>query len=157
MTGDLWIGDVGQNRYEGLHVLRPAQQKGANLGWSMFEGTSCCQTQDDRCGVQNPGPCDPAAVIMPQDVRTQNDGWESIIAGQTYRGTCYPDIVGWHFYTDYSKGGLYRARLNEDDTLEIVQVEGSFPGSPASLHEDARGELYETTVGGEVFHIEAGP
>ena len=159
-TGDLWIGDVGQNQFEELTVLRPAQQKGANLGWSIFEGNSCCQTQGDRCGQSGTqAACDPqpANLIFPQDVRNQSDGWASIITGQTYRGTCYPDIVGWHYYTDFEKGGLVRARLKSDNTLEIEQVPGSFPGSPASLHEDARGELYETTTGGDVYHLEAGP
>ena len=121
-TGDLWIGDVGQNQFEELTVLRPAQQKGANLGWSIFEGNSCCQTQGDRCsqsGTQAACDPQPANLIFPQDVRNQSDGWASIITGQTYRGTCYPDIVGWHYYTDFEKGGIVRARLKSDNTLEI--------------------------------------
>jgi len=36
-------------------------------------------------------------------------------------------------------------------------VTGSFPANPASIHEDARGELYVTTTAGTIFHIEAGP
>jgi len=157
-TGDLWIGDVGQGVIEEMTVLRPAQQKGANLGWSMFEGNGCCMTQGDRCSqVGTQLACDTTGMIAPQDSRTHGDGWISIIAGQTYRGTCYPDIVGWHFYTDYGKGGLVKARLNTDNTLEIVNLTGSFPGSPASLHEDARGELFMTTTSGDVYHLEAGP
>ena len=158
MTGDLWIGDVGQGQIEELTVLRPAQQKGANLGWSIYEGNGCCMTQGDRCsqnGAQTP--CAPDGMIFPQDSRTHADGWISIIAGQTYRGTCYPDLVGWHFYTDYGKGALVKARLKSDDTLEIVDVPGSFPGQMASIHEDARGELYITTTAGGVYHLEAGP
>jgi glucose/arabinose dehydrogenase len=158
MTGDLWIGDVGQGQIEELTVLRPAQQKGANLGWSIYEGEGCCMTQGDRCAQGSPQTaCAPDGMIFPQDSRTHADGWISIIAGQTYRGTCYPDIVGWHFYTDYGKGGLVKARLNADDTLEIVNLTGSFPANPASLHEDARGELYMTTTAGDVYHLEAGP
>ncbi|MDQ3366600.1 MAG: PQQ-dependent sugar dehydrogenase [Myxococcota bacterium] len=157
-TGDLWIGDVGQGQIEELTVLRPAQQRGANLGWSMYEGEGCCATQADRCsqsGTQYP--CDPNGKVFPQDSRTHDDGWISIIAGQTYRGSCYPDLVGWHFYTDYGKGGLVKARLQADDTLEIVDLPGSFPGSPSSLHEDARGEIYETDTNGNVWHLEAAP
>ena len=83
--------------------------------------------------------------------------WTSVIGGETYRGTCYPDIVGWHFYTDYGAGGLYRARLQSNGMLEKVTVSGSFPGSVSSIHADARGELYMTTTGGYVHHLEAGP
>jgi len=157
-TGDLWIGDVGQGVIEEMTVLRPAQQKGANLGWSIYEGEGCCLTQGDKCsqsGTQ--AACEPAGLVFPQDSRTHGDGWISIITGQTYRGTCYPDLVGWHFYTDYGKGGLVKARLQADNTLEIVNLTGSFPGSPASLHEDARGELYETTTSGDVYHLEVTP
>jgi len=157
-TGDLWIGDVGQGQIEEMTVLRPAQQKGANLGWSIFEGNGCCLTQGDKCtqsGTQ--APCDMTNLIFPQDSRTHGDGWISIITGQTYRGTCYPDIVGWHFYSDYGKGGLVKARLKADNTLEIVNLTGAFPANPASLHEDARGELFMTTTAGDVWHLEAGP
>src|SRR5205085_6690571 len=95
MTGDLWIGDVGQGQIEEMTVLRPAKQAGANLGWSIFEGMGCCMTQGDRCtqtGAQQP--CNAANLVFPQDSRTHDDGWISIITGQTYRGTCYRDIAG---------------------------------------------------------------
>ena len=61
-----------------------------NLGWSMYEGAQCYAQ-----------PCDPAGKTMPQFEKSHRDGWCSIIAGQTYRGTCYPDIVGTHYLTDY--------------------------------------------------------
>jgi hypothetical protein len=48
-TGDLWIGDVGEAQVEEVDVLLAGSQRGANLGWSAFEGTSCCMTQPDHC------------------------------------------------------------------------------------------------------------
>ncbi|MDX2088490.1 MAG: PQQ-dependent sugar dehydrogenase [Kofleriaceae bacterium] len=160
MTNDLWIGDVGQGRIEEMTVLRPAQQKGANLGWSIYEGMGCCDTQDDNCsqgGTQ--APCDPANLIFPQDSRTHGDGWISIIAGQTYRGTCYPDLTGWHFYTDHASAnaGLVKARLRSDNTLEIVDLPVTMPNGTASIHADARGELYLTTIDGGVYEIGVEP
>jgi len=157
-TGDLWIGDVGQKMYEELDVLRPGQQAGANLGWSAYEGDACCATQADKCeqsGTQYP--CEPAGLVFPQDVRTHADGWFSIITGQTYRGSCYPDLVGWHPYTDYAARDLVRARLKPDDSLEIVNLPTTIPAYPTSLHADARGELYLTTEGGGVYHLEVTP
>ena len=145
-TGDMWIADVGQGAVEELTVLRPAQQSGADLGWSMYEGRACYRP-----------PCTPGAQVFPQDERLHSDGWESITGGQVYRGTCYPDLAGWYFYGDYGKGAYARARLREDDTLEIVDLQGAFPGNPASIHEDSRGELYVTTTAGTIFHIEAAP
>jgi glucose/arabinose dehydrogenase len=157
-TGDLWIGDVGQNATEELDVVAAGQQRGANLGWSVYEGQACCMTQGDHCqqrGAQQP--CSPGNLVFGLDHRTHASGWTAIIGGQVYRGSCYPDLVGWYFYTDNGHGGLARARLRADRTLEIVDLPGSFPRSPASIHADARGELYETDTAGNVYHLEAGP
>lgn len=144
-TGDMWIGDVGAATIEELTVLTPEQQRGANLGWSMYEGS--------RCFV---APCDPSGKVFPQDERERSStGWTAIVAGQVYRGTCYPDLVGWHFYSDNGAGGLVKARRRADGSLEIVNLTGDFPRRPASIHADARGELFLTDVSGFVHRIEA--
>lgn len=157
-TGDLWIGDVGEARVEEVDVLPAGSQRGANLGWSAFEGTSCCMTQPDQCRQQAPQqPCDPAGKTFALDQRDHADGWRAIVGGQVYRGTCYPDLAGWYFYTDNARGGLSSARLTAPGALEVVDLPGAFPASPSSLHADARGELYETDTAGNVYHLEAGP
>jgi len=146
-TGDMWIADVGQGAIEELTVLRPAQQKGANLGWSTHEGSACFRQ-----------PCNnPASFVFPQDERTHADGWVSITGGQVYRGTCFPDLDGTYFYTDFGKGGLATAKLNADDTLTVTDLVGSFPGKGASIHEDSRGEIYETDTNGNVFQLQVTP
>jgi glucose/arabinose dehydrogenase len=146
-TGDLWIGDVGQSNVEELTVLPAGAQAGRNLGWSMYEGSRCFRA-----------PCDPAGMTFPQDERVRGTtGWLSIITGQTYRGSCYPDLVGWHIYTDYDRRQLVKARITSGTTLEIVDLPGLAPGNPASIHADSRGELYLTNTAGFVYHVEAGP
>jgi glucose/arabinose dehydrogenase len=151
-TGDLYIGDVGQEKYEELTVLAPSQQKGANLGWSIWE-------------ADQPYPSgSPSATgfTMPQFIRTQpgvgpSDGWESIIGGQVYRGTCFPDIVGDHYFTDYAKNELMVGHYM-GGSYSATKVPVTMPSSqPASIHADARGELFLTTLGGGVYQIEAGP
>jgi glucose/arabinose dehydrogenase len=145
-NGDMWIADVGQGAIEELTVLHPAQQKGANLGWNTYEGSACFRAP---CG---------SGTIFPQDERTHGgDGWASITGGQVYRGSCFPDIVGTYFYTDYVKGGLATAVLNPDDTLTVRDLPGSFPGKGASIHEDSRGELYETDTNGNIFQLQVVP
>ena len=160
-TGDLWIGDVGQGVTEEMTVLKAGEQAGKNLGWSVYEGMACCDTQGDNCtqtGTQYP--CDTAGKIFPQDIRSHGAGWISIITGQTYRGTCFPDLVGWHIYTDYGSRDLVKARLN-NGTFEKVDLTINAPAFPASLHADARGELYLTTApengNGQVYRLEAKP
>ena len=157
-TGDMWIGDVGQAQIEEVDVLKAGKQLGKNLGWSTYEGTGCCMMQQDHCaqtGTQQA--CNAAGIVMPLDSRTHAKGWTALIGGQVYRGSCYTDMVGWYFYTDNGRGGLSKARLKPDDTLEIVDLPGTFPRSPASIHADSHGELWETDTSGGIYRIEAGP
>lgn len=159
-NGDIWIGDVGQGVTEEIDVLTPQEQKGANLGWSVYEGTACCKTQGDKCtqsGTQ--ADCNATGIVMPKDSRTHSAGWLAIIGGQVYRGSCYPGMEGWYFYSDNSRGRLVRAKLQTDGTLMTEELVGTFPGSPASIHADSRGELYLTTstTPGRIYHLEANP
>ena len=140
-TGDMWLADVGQGNIEEITVVRPAQQKGANLGWSQFEASACFST-----------PCT-VAQIAPQIERTHGMGWTSITGGQVYRGGCFPDLVGTYFFTDYDdRGRLSTARL-DGDTVTATDLPGTFPPNGSSIHEDGAGELYETDTAGNVFQL----
>src|SRR5262249_53729307 len=97
-TGDMWIADVGQATIEELDVLPAGHQAGVNLGWSMYEGANCFKP-----------PCDPTGKTFPQHVRTHDSGWNAIIGGRVYRGSCYPDLVGWYFFTDNGHATLAKA------------------------------------------------
>ena len=94
---------------------------------------------------------------MPQYEETHADGWCSVIGGQVYRGTCYPDMVGWHVYTDYAGNKLHKARLQATGDLEIVDMSATIPTGTASIHADARGELYLSNTSGWVYHLEVSP
>jgi len=156
-TGDLWIGDVGQGAIEEVDVVKAGELAGKNFGWDMFEGSTCFAGRTPNV------PCVTAGKTFPVDEKVHGapDQWTAVIGGQVYRGSCYPDIVGTYFYTDNGAGGLYSAKLQTDGTVVKAQLTPpsgtSYPTRPASLHADARGELYLTTVGGGVFHLEAGP
>lgn len=140
-TGDMWIADVGQKLIEELTVLRPHQQPGANLGWKFWEGSLCYE-----------GDCT-APQVAGQDQRLHADGWYSIIGGQVYRGTRFPDLQGKYFYTDHYKGGLAVATFHDDDTLTVEDLPGTYPGNLTSIHEDAAGELWATDAFGNLFQL----
>jgi glucose/arabinose dehydrogenase len=150
-TGDMWIGDVGQSLYEEVDVLAAGQQAGVNLGWSMYEGSAAYGS--------NYSP-DPTGKTFPQVVKSHTiDHWAAIIGGQVYRGPCYAGLTGYYFYTDNVAHTLSRAQLVNGTvtTIDLAPPPGGWPASPASLHADSRGELYETLTTGEVYHLEAGP
>jgi glucose/arabinose dehydrogenase len=148
MTGDMYIGDVGQGDWEELDVLTPAQQKGANLGWSMYEGN----------GHVFNAPADATGVFMPQFERNHNAGWLSIIGGQVYRGSCFPDIVGNYYFTDWNANELMMGTFSSGTfTATQLTKPSGWPSAISSIHADARGELFVTNTSGEVFQIEAAP
>jgi hypothetical protein len=98
-------------------------------------------------------------MTFPQHTRAHADGWAAIIGGQVYRGTCYPELAGSYFFTDYAAGGsrgvIAKASLQPDRTLLVEPVPGTFPANPTSLHEAGHGELYLTTTIGDVYRLEA--
>ncbi len=158
-TGDMWIGDVGQSTVEEIHYVKAGTGKAKNFGWDNWDGTRCFPNR-----TPTTLPCDTAGFEFPQDERTHatipngGDGFEAIIGGQVYRGTCFPDLVGTYFYTDNRRGGLSTAKLDAGGTtITKADLPGTFPVSPASIHAAATGELYVTTTNGTIHRIEAGP
>ncbi|HEY5944332.1 MAG TPA: PQQ-dependent sugar dehydrogenase [Kofleriaceae bacterium] len=156
-TGDMWIGDVGQGAIEELTVLKKGEQAGKNLGWSKYEGNKCYATNYTPC---TDGEYNSNGFTGPQYTRTHSENWISIIGGQVYNGSCFPDLKGFYFTTDYGAHPLVRAKLEANGTVaatELTAPTGGWPQSPSSLHADARGELFLTTTAGRIYQIEAGP
>jgi hypothetical protein len=116
----------------------------------MYEGTRCFGNYT----------CSPTGMTMPQVIRGQGQGWRAIIGGQVYRGSCFPDLQGTYFFTDNTLHPLQTAKVDTNGmvtTANLTAPTGGWPTGPASIHADARGELFLTTTGGRVYQIEAGP
>jgi glucose/arabinose dehydrogenase len=143
-TGDLYIGDVGQNEWEEINVQPANSPGGENYGWNVWEGNHCFP--DGTTG------CAPAGMTMPVAEYPHveidaNHRDKSVTGGYVYRGQCIPDIRGWYFYADY---GSERVRTFE---YRDGQAEGnrilagvSFGERVVSFGEDAAGELYVVTM-----------
>jgi glucose/arabinose dehydrogenase len=102
VTGDLWIGDVGQSEFEEINFA-PAVDgrdagKGANFGWNRLEGNE---------PFRGSAPDD---AVAPAITHAQNDGWRSIIGGGVYRGSKIPPLRGVYVYTDYYAGDVVGLR-----------------------------------------------
>lgn len=93
VTGDLWLGDVGQDDWEEVDVLR-AGVEGANLGWNVMEGSHCYP----------PGAvCDPAGLVLPVYEYGREEGC-AVTGGVVYRGCRVPDYEGQYFFGDVCQG-----------------------------------------------------
>lgn len=155
-TGDFYVGDVGQDLYEEISVVAKDKLAGANFGWSQYEGSSCYR-----------GPCTPEGKVMPVLEKNHifpasgGDGYCAIIGGAVYRGSCFPDLVGRYFYSDYCAGNANRAPsalwsfVWDGTAATSPQVHPMlFPRNPNSIVQDAFGELY-VTADGEIYRLEA--
>ena len=112
----------------------------------MYEGNNCFHP-----------PCDPTGITFPVHVDTHASGACAVIGGDVYRGSCFPDLQGRYFFTDFCAPHLLRADVALDGTV-TVDDQGIMPGGgPASLHAAADGELYLTDIVGNIFQLTAGP
>jgi glucose/arabinose dehydrogenase len=97
-TGSLWIGDVGQNKYEEIdRALRSAGGgRGVNFGWNMYEARSCFN-----------GPCSPSGKQFPIAYYAHGAKGCSVIGGYVYRGSRWPSLVGKYLFGDYCSGKIW--------------------------------------------------
>ena len=131
-TGDLWIGDVGQNDREEVDVAR-AGQSGLDFGWSRREGTS-----DFKGGPRTARETDPVAEY------THDEGC-SVTGGYVYRGTAVPSLTGRYVYADWCSGRSWSVDAASPGTpREMTGEIGGIPGV-TSFGEDRSGNLYVVT------------
>ncbi len=156
LTGDMLIGDVGQDAREELD-FEPARTGGRNYGWRVMEGTDCFSTS----GCSSPPPCNGSALTRP--IHTYAHPTDcSITGGYVYRGCAIPDLRGVYFFADYCSNRIWSLRASStgftdlrDRTLELRANVGAVEYI-SSFGEDARGELYIVDHGdGEIFKIVA--
>lgn len=141
-TGDLWIGDVGQDRFEEVTVLRASDGggNGANLGWNEVEGN-----EPFRSGTI------PADHVAPVITYSHTSNRCSITGGEVYRGSAVPSLRGTYVYGDFCTGEIFGYRV--DESAEPVRL-----GLPAidrlsSFGLDAEGELLVVSGGGGVYRV----
>lgn len=155
-TGDLYVGDVGQNQWEEVSVEPAASTGGENYGWDVFEG-------DGHCFEGDPGCATPENYVMPVLEYPHAEGC-SVTGGFVYRGCALPDLHGTYFYGDFCTafirtfewaGGM--ATDPQDRTAELAPGGGLSIDNISSFGEDARGELHVVDLGGEVFRIVPAP
>ncbi|MET0627697.1 MAG: PQQ-dependent sugar dehydrogenase [Acidimicrobiia bacterium] len=132
-TGDLWIGDVGQDEVEEVDFA-PAVNgrdagKGANFGWNRFEGN------DEFRGDA------PDNAVAPVATHTHDDGWLSVIGGYVYRGSKIKPLRGVYLYSDYYHGDIVGLRKSSSGAFAPVDL-GLHGEEVAAFGQANDGELY---------------
>lgn len=146
-TGDMYIGDVGDNSREEIDVISHLSNGGENLGWRVTEGLECF-------GGGNS--CNLTGITMPVLDYDHNEGC-AVMGGNVYRGSAIPTLRGTYFYADFCSGFVRSFRWVGGQATEEKEYDGFLPGGsqPNSFGEDADGELYITTEGGAVYRVVA--
>ena len=152
-NGDLYIGDVGQNRFEEIDYQPASSAGGENYGWRLREGT-----------IRTPGVGGdaPAGHVEPIHEYTHTgapDGGFSVTGGYMYRGPI-ESLQGEYFFADFVSNQVWSLRHDGSKatsvtnwTESIFASEGSV-GSIASFAEDAEGNLFIVSLDGDVFRFE---
>ena len=144
-TGDLWVGDVGQNQYEEIDVSTVAEGagRGVNFGWRRMEGRHCFAA----------GSCDQTGLTLPVLEYDHRSGC-SVTGGYVYRGAAIPELQGHYFYADFCQGWVRSFRLEAGAAVDEAEWPQLRPGDGIpSFGEDAAGELYLLTAGGRALRI----
>ena len=144
-TGDLFIGDVGQDSREEIDLQPAGSLGGRNYGWKVMEGTACGAGGNSGCPSGVPA-CNAAQLTLPILEYTHSGGDCSVTGGFMYRGTGNPRLGGTYFYGDYCSGRIRGAtRSSGVWTSRIFSARAS---GLTTFGEDAAGELYLATENG---------
>jgi glucose/arabinose dehydrogenase len=139
LTGDLWIADVGQDRYEEVDRSTAAGGggRGANYGWDVMEGRHCFEPMT---GCSTAGKVMPI-VEYPHSVSGADNC--SVTGGYVYRGVRYPLLRGGYFYGDYCSGRIwaFRASASSPASPTLLPIAAS-PTTLVSFGQDENEELY---------------
>ncbi|MDX1492922.1 MAG: PQQ-dependent sugar dehydrogenase [Longimicrobiales bacterium] len=145
LTGDLYVGDVGQNRLEEISYQEESAPGGANFGWNVTEGSECFQATE----------CDTSGLTLPVYDYGHDDGACSVTGGYVYRGSELDLLRGRYFFGDYCTGFI-RSFLVDGGVATDVQDHtadlGEVPGL-ASFGVDADRELYVVSIEGTVYRL----
>lgn len=140
-SGDLWLGDVGQYRWEEIDLVRA----GGNYGWRFREGAHC----------YNPSSNCPTAGLIDPVVEYANDGVnKSVTGGYVYRGSAIPALSGQYIFGDVYSGRIWSLDYyRQGAAVSAVELTDS-NYFISSFGEDKNGELYIVDMaGGGIYQL----
>jgi glucose/arabinose dehydrogenase len=143
LTGDLYIGDVGQGEWEEIDYLPAGSPGGTNFGWDYYEGTQPYEGMP------------PADLPLTMPVAEYPHGPDvSVTGGVVYRGEALPAWKGVYLYGDYASGRV-RGLLPLPDGSWQNELLFELDALITSFGEDEAGEVYLTDYQGRLLRLDA--
>jgi glucose/arabinose dehydrogenase len=140
VTGELWVGDVGQSEREEIDVV----EKGDNCGWNVMEGTLCYSPASG---------CNQTGLELPVWEYGHDQG-NAIIGGYVYQAIKLTDFDGAYFYGDYGTGKIWALWYNVTGNSTNILL-ADMNTSITSFGVDESGELYFAGVDGKIYTFNA--
>jgi glucose/arabinose dehydrogenase len=146
-NGRLYIGDVGQGRWEEVNTLAPSRLGGTpeNFMWDPYEGRV-------RSGCSTGGLRGPGSRIRPISVYSHSVGC-SITGGHVYRGSNMPGVRGFYHFGDFCSGRIWRLKYANGRVVRGRTLVLDTDLRITSFGEGVGGELYLTHQNGEVYQL----
>ena len=138
-TGDLWLGDVGQNQFEEVCLVK----RGENHGWNVREAFAPFSSEYQRAGEKYTDPL----------FAYEHGLGFSVTGGYVYRGELNSSFHGVYVFGDYNTRRVWGLRQSDGVLLDVREL-GTAPGGIASFGVDDRGELLLVTYGGTIYQID---
>lgn len=145
-SGTLWIADVGQNRWEEISMSAPTGTdkvggKGANYGWSAFEGT---HVMNPEMSAEN--------HTLPVFEYEHVDGACAVSGGTVVNASSIAALNGWYLYSDSCHGKIEGIKV-ENGTVTDSRTFTESLGSVIAVQQTSRG-VYALIYGGSVFRLD---
>jgi len=137
-TGQLWVGDVGQNQFEEISIV----ENGGNYGWKIMEADDCFQSSN----------CDQDGLIAPYFGYSHGNGDGSITGGYVYRGSINM-LAGKYIYADYTSGRIWALETDGANPENALLFDTNH--RITSFGVDNQQELYFCSIGGKVYKFGA--
>ncbi len=140
-NGDLWIGDVGQNRVEEIDRAPGGSPGGENYGWGRMEGSEVFDGEE------------PANHVPPVHEYGRGGLGCSVTGGFVYRGTALPELAGQYLFSDYCDGTVRALQVENGEVTGETDL-GVSGGSVVSFVQGGDNELYVLDLGGPVQRLD---
>jgi glucose/arabinose dehydrogenase len=147
-TGDLYLGDVGQNEWEEIDRQPAGSGGGQNYGWPCYEGNH----------GYSPTGCGPmSSYTFPIFEYSHGAGHCSVTGGYVYRGSAYPPLVGRYLLADYCSGYMWDLAPTGSG-WQATRHTGEASSGLVAFGEDVNGELYVANINqGVIYRLQQWP
>jgi glucose/arabinose dehydrogenase len=146
LTGDMWIGDVGQSAFEEINRCSRDSLIGVNYGWRCYEGNA----------VYNSTGCIGTNYKFPVYAYPNPAIGSSVVGGTVYRGSIYNSMKGYYLGVDFNSGKLFKIKFDSLTYTYNISSQSLSPNTITDFGETENGELYATALSnGNAYRVQS--